>query len=248
MANLHLLGTGAALSDLPLTTTMLAVTDGSSSLIIDCGGDLMQRLLAAGIAQESIDALFLTHEHPDHIGGFPLLMRKLSLSRRREPLPICGPQPTLDQVRRTFGTYDTSRWKHTFELSWRPVPLARRQLAYRDANWEVRTSPTRHSAPGIGLRITHVPSAGVVAYSSDTSRSPLIAELATGADILVHEATGPYAGHATAAEGAIVAREAGAGKLLLVHFIQQPTAQEMQDVRKIFEHAEIGKELGAYDF
>ncbi len=248
MATLHLLGTGAALSDLPLTTTMLAVTNGASSLVVDCGGDLMQRLVAAGIAPETIDALVLTHEHPDHIGGFPLLMRKLSLSGRTRPLPICGPQPTLEQVRRTFGTYDTSRWKNTFEFSWRPVPLAKRQLAYRDATWDVLTSPTRHSAPGIGLRITHVPSAGAVAYSSDTSRSPLIAELATGADILVHEATGPFAGHATAAEGAIVARDAGVGKLLLVHFIQQPTAQEMQDVRKIFEHSEIGMELGAYDF
>ena len=248
MPTLHLLGTGAALSDLPLATTMLAVTDGSTSLVVDCGGDVMQRILAAGLAPDTICALFLTHEHPDHVGGFPLLMRKLSLGGRREPLPICGPESTLEHVRRTFGTFDTSRWNDFFELSWRPVPLARRQLAYRDATWEVQTSPTRHSAPGIGLRITHIPTAGVVAYSSDTSHSRLIAELAIGADILVHEATGPYTGHATAAQAAVVAREAGVRKLLLVHYIQQPTEQEMHEARRIFEHAEMGKELGAYDF
>ena len=236
------------MSHTPRTTTMLALTDGASTLVVDCGGDVAQRLLAADIAVSTLQALLLTHDHLDHVGGFPLLMRKLSLDGRQSILPVCGPAPTLDQVRRTFATIDTSRWKNCFPISWRPIALAKDQLAYSDETWAVRTSPTRHSAPGIGLQITHRHSGSVVAYSSDTSPSPLITELAASADILIHEATGPYSGHSTAAQAAAVAREAGVKRLLLVHVVVEPSIADLKDVRKIFANAETGQELETYEF
>ena len=57
MPTLHLLGTGAAFSDPHRTTTMLAFTDADSTIVVDCGGDVVQRLMQAGIALNSIDAL-----------------------------------------------------------------------------------------------------------------------------------------------------------------------------------------------
>ena len=59
MPTLHLLGTGAAFSDAHRTTTMLAVTDAASTLVVDCGGDVVQRLLTAGIDLTTIEALIL---------------------------------------------------------------------------------------------------------------------------------------------------------------------------------------------
>src|SRR4051794_752484 len=85
MATLHLLGTGAALSEPHRTTTMLAIDDSVSAVVVDCGGDVVQRLLAAGIPVGRISALIVTHEHPDHVGGFALLMERLWLAGRRHP-------------------------------------------------------------------------------------------------------------------------------------------------------------------
>src|SRR5688572_14593911 len=110
MATLHLLGTGAAFSDASRTTTMLAFA-GETVIVVDCGGDVVQRLLAAQIDLERIEALILTHEHPDHVGGFPLFMEKIWLSGRRRPIHVLGPDAALEQAKKIFGAFNTSGWK-----------------------------------------------------------------------------------------------------------------------------------------
>jgi ribonuclease Z len=67
---------------------------------------------------------------------------------------------------------------------------------------------------------------GVVVYSCDTSPCPSIAALATGADVLIHEATWLHDeaaraladGHTTAYQAGEVARQAGVKRLFLCHF------------------------------
>src|SRR5690606_38033224 len=80
VATVHLLGTGAALSDRDRTTTMLAVEGESSIHLVDCGGDAAHRLLASGIDLPSLSGLIVTHEHADHVAGFPLLVERLWLA------------------------------------------------------------------------------------------------------------------------------------------------------------------------
>ena len=95
---LYTLGTGAAVSDPFRSTTMLAVEAAQGVILIDCGGDVGQRAMAAGIPLDWIEALILTHEHPDHVAGFPLLMEKLWLSGRNKSLPVYGIGAALEQV------------------------------------------------------------------------------------------------------------------------------------------------------
>ena len=47
MPVVHLLGTGAGVSGPERTTTMLAFESGGHSVVVDCGGDVIQRLLAS---------------------------------------------------------------------------------------------------------------------------------------------------------------------------------------------------------
>src|SRR5690625_566288 len=99
MPTLYLLGTGAAVSDAHRTTTMLAVSDGASTIAVDCGGDVIQRMMAAGIDVDTLDALIVTHEHPDHVSGFPLFMEKIWLLGRRRPIAVYGIREAIDQAR-----------------------------------------------------------------------------------------------------------------------------------------------------
>ena len=248
MPTLHLLGTGAAFSDAHRTTTMLAFADTDSTLVVDCGGDVVQRMLAAGIDLTTVSALLLTHEHIDHVGGFPLFMERIWLGGRRDPILVYGIEPALDQARRCFETFDTSRWEGLPDVHWFRFPEDEGALVLIDALWEVTASPGIHSVPVVGLRVVSKRTGGIAAYSCDTEPAPAIACLAHKADLLVHEATGDFPGHSTAAQAAEVAAQAEAGRLLLTHLPPGLSDDDLTEARQTFARTEVGQELGTYDF
>ncbi len=238
--HLHLLGTGAALSDASRTTTMLALEGTDSVVVIDCGGDVIQRLLSAGIDLDLIELLLLSHEHADHVSGFPLFMEKLWLSGRRRPIQVRGPSSALDQARRAFATFNTSGWEGLPEIEWGPVPLEEEATVYEGDEWQITSSPGTHSVPVAGFRIRHSPSGRVVTYSADTEPAPAIERLARGADVLVHEATGDFKGHSSAVQAAEVARAAGVRKLVLVHLPPEIDEEEIVAAMEHFSEIVIG--------
>ena len=246
MPTLHLLGTGAAFSSPDRTTTMLALTDAGSTLVIDCGGDVVQRMLAAGIDLRTFTALLLTHEHIDHVGGFPLFMEKMWLAGRRQPLPVHGIARALDQARRCFATFDTSGWEGMPEVDWQPFPLEEDAAVLEDDSWRVTAAPARHAKPCAAFRIEHRPTGRVVVFSADTEPVPEVARLARGADVLVHEATGGVGGHSTAAEAGGIAADAGVGRLLLVHLPPDLPDADLTAARARFPQTAWGEELGTY--
>lgn len=248
MPTLHLLGTGAAVSTPDRTTTMLAFDDGASTVVVDCGGDVLQRLMAAGLDPDRIDLLVLTHEHPDHVSGFPLFMEKIWLAGRRRPISVAGPQAAVEQARRIFEAFDTSGWKGLPSIDWRVVPLSEGASVWSDDHWRIKASPGDHSVPVIGLRVEDARGEGVAAYSSDTERSDAIARLADGADLLVHEASGGFSGHSSVQEAAHVARQANAGRLVLVHLPPDVPESDLAEARRSFGALELGVDGARYEF
>lgn len=242
MPTLHLLGTGAGYSEPHRTTTMLALSDHDNLVVFDCGGDVTQRMLAAGLDPMHLKHLILTHSHPDHISGFPLLMEKLWLVGRRQPLPIYGPADALDHARRLFEVFDTSGWKDLQELQWRPVS----DQVLDDESWHITAAPVIHSVPTLGFRITCKASGAVVAYSCDTEPAQSVVDLAHKADLLLHDATGPYPNHSSPEQAANIASTAGAKKLVLVHLAATKDDAALANARKVFPATEWGEELGVY--
>ncbi len=245
---LYLLGTGAALSDARRTTTMLAFSDGGRTVVVDCGGDLVQRMLVAGLDPTRVDALVITHEHPDHVGGFPLFMLKIWLAGRRDDVHVYGIAPALDQARRLFHAFETVGWTGLPDVVWHEVEQSEGAAVYGDEVWEVTAAPGDHSVPCVGLRVVHRPSGKVCAYSCDTRPTPPIARLARGADVLVHEATGEGPGHSSAAQAARVAAEAGAGRLVLVHLPPDAGDAELAEARAHFARVTLGADGHAEAF
>lgn len=247
MPTLHLLGTGAGLSDGRRTTTMLAVHDAGSTLVVDCGGDVAQRLQAHGVELETVDALFVTHEHPDHVAGFPVFMVQLWLSGRKRPIPVVGIAPALAQARRCWEAFRTEGWDVP-EMQWREVEHREGAVAWEDERWRVTVAPGVHSVPVVGLRVESRGDGRVLAYSADTERCEPIARLAAGAHVLVHEATGVFAGHSSAADAARVAAEAGAGRLVLVHLPPHADPAVLAEARTVFAATEFGADGDSIDY
>ena len=247
MPILHLLGTGSAVTDPHRTTTMLAFANGVSTFVVDCGGDVVRRLQASGINLDTIDALFVTHEHPDHVSGFPLFLEKIWLAGRTRPLHVYGITRALDQARRCFAAFDTSSWDMP-EILYHDVPYREGASVLENDTFRVTASPGIHAVPVVGLRVESKQSGQVVTYSCDTEPAESICRLARASDILVHEANGPMRGHTSVEGAARIAAEAQARRLLLIHLPAGVTDQDLQGARGVFPAVELGEELGQYPF
>jgi ribonuclease Z len=250
MTTIHFLGTGAAVTDPHRTTTMLAFTRPGSVIVVNCGGDVVQRLQQSGISLDQISALIITHAHPDHVAGFPLLMQKLWLAGRRHPLPVHGIVPALYQARKCFTAFDTSAWEGLPAIEWTAFPHQPNAPVLANALWRVTATPSIHSLPSVALRFEEPSSGHAYVYSSDTAPSEQIAHFATGARLLIHEATGQHSGHSTASDAARIAAMAGAGALYLVHLPPEAELgpEQMEEARRIFPNTLKAGELEKVDF
>lgn len=249
MPTLHLLGTGAVVSDPHRTTTMMALDNGRGVLLVDCGGDVVPRMVAAGLDPVALDALIVTHEHADHIAGLPLMMERLWLMGRRAPVPVYGIAPALEQAIRVHDAFDVSGFDGYGGLEPNEVPHERYALVLRAHGWHVRAAPGRHAVPVVGLRFEDGVSGRVATYSGDTAPTPDIVALAQASDLFVHEATGEGLVHSSAAQAARACLDAGAGRLILVHL--PPAAQLERDLpaaRELVPDLVVGEESGSYPY
>lgn len=247
--HVHFLGTGAAFSDAHRTTTMLAVESGGRLVVVDCGGDVVQRMMACGLDLDALDAVVLTHEHPDHVGGFALMIEKLWLSKRRRPLPLVGNAAALAQARRVWETYDTSGWDGLFDLDWQTIPDGEGPEGAGVSAWEsehlvVTALPVVHGPPTHGWRFEERESGKVAAYSCDTEPCDAVVRLAKDAHLLVHEATGAGKGHSSAEQAAEQAAKAGARLCVLVHLPPGACDDDLADARRAFPATTLAKEGG----
>jgi ribonuclease BN (tRNA processing enzyme) len=183
-------------------------------LVMDLGYAAMPRLLEH-VRAEQVDAVFITHGHPDHCADLnPLLRARAMADDPPAALPVYAPAGALDAVLALDrpGMLDDA--------------VQVRELSGGDdleiGPFRAQTRLLPHWLPNAGLRLS---AAGrILAYTGDSGPSPEVVQLARGADVLLAEAT--YTGAVpadsqgylcSAVEAGEQAARAGAGHLMLTH-------------------------------
>ena len=87
------LGTSGAVPSLRRGTTSLVFVGRDESVLVDCGGSPVQKLLLAGTRPERLERVIVTHIHPDHAYGLPSLIQSLFLIKPPAPLAPFFPPP-----------------------------------------------------------------------------------------------------------------------------------------------------------
>ena len=218
MATITILGCAYSIPDAAHELTHFAVQAERSGILVDCGTNPTVRLAQAGIAYDSITDLILTHFHPDHISGAPLMLMNMWLLGRKQPLCIHAPAHCLQRFRQLMDAYDWQQWPRFFSVDLHEIPLHENAPVLASSDFTISASPGEHMVPVVGLRITDESGGRVLAYSADTSPCASISRLAAGADVLLHEATAEAIGHSSAAQAAEVAARAQVGSLYLIHY------------------------------
>jgi len=255
MAQVILLGTGAALCDATREQTYLVARGARSAILIDCGGSPAQRLSKAGIALESIDHVILTHHHPDHIYGLSVFLLALWLAGRQKVLRLYGLAETLRAARGMMRAFEWERWLKFgfFPVEFHRIAKDGHHAVISTPDFSVHTTTVQHLLPTLAVRVESRVSGKVIVYSSDTEMCDAVPEFARGADILFHEATTlvqPTRGHSTARQAGAQAQRAGVKKLVLVHLPPRGDPKRFHAAAKqgFSRQVVVGKDFAAFEF
>jgi ribonuclease Z len=162
--------------------------------------------------------IVITHFHPDHVSGIPLLLMDMWLMGRTKPINIYGLHYTLDRVEDLMGFYGWAEWPHFFSVGFFRLPESEMAFVMDCNEFKIHASPVHHIIPTIGLRVESKSNGKVLAYSCDTEPCEQTVRMADGADILIHEAAGETFGHSSAEQAGEIATKAEVGRLYLIHY------------------------------
>jgi ribonuclease Z len=218
MAKLVILGSSNALSSKDSENTHMVLVGQERIVMIDCVNNPIHRLQQAGVDFMDVTDLILTHFHPDHVSGVPLLLMDMWLRGRTKLITIYGLHYTLDRVEQLMGMYSWETWPKFFPVAFHRLPETEKTPLFECSEFEVISSPVRHLIPTIGLRFDFKTSHKALAYSCDTEPCMEVVRLADGADVLIHEASGTSLGHSSAGQAGQIAAQAEVGKLYLIHY------------------------------
>ena len=212
--------------DSPASGYLLTAPD-TPPLVIDFGGGVLGALQR--YADPNAVSVLLSHLHADHCLDLPGPF----VWRRPHPTPaterglIYGPGDTWARLAAASSPLggDLDDFTDVFEVNeWADGQ------AVQIGALSVLPRLVSHPTESFGLRITD-PSGATLVYSGDTGVCESLAELASGADVFLCEASWtdaperPKHLHLSGAEAGRVAKRAGVGRLLLTH-IPPWTARE----------------------
>lgn len=235
MAVVKLLGTSNAVASEGKENSHLAVLHLDGVILVDCPGSPMVHLHKSGIQVNAIQDVILTHFHPDHVGGMPLLLMGMWLLGRKEELHIYGLDHCLNRLKVLMDLYGWKEWPDFFEVKFHSISGTDRTCIIEHSEIQVHAVQVCHIVPAVGLRFQNTKSNRSVTYSCDTEPCESIISMARGSDVLIHEANGAGAGHSSASQAAEVAVAAAVGELILIHFSpDQDTNMLLESAQNIF--------------
>lgn len=163
--------------------------------MVDCGYDAAAALARQRISAAQVESIFITHMHADHMLDYGPLLFFAWLQGRTAPIHTFGPAPLArmtDQVL-AINSIPLAYYREGMKMGGMP-PVRVRETAgstiiHRDAEVTVSCAEVVHPPvlPSMAFRFDLADRS--IVFSGDTARSDALIRLATGADILVHEAT-----------------------------------------------------------
>ncbi len=132
------LGTGGAVPTTERAPSALFVNREGDRLLFDCAEGTQRQMMRFGTGF-SIDHLFVSHLHGDHVLGIPGLIQTLDFNERDDPLTIhCPPNTRADLDDLVHAVGHDPGFRVTFDV------VAPGEVALAGDDYEVRAFETEH--------------------------------------------------------------------------------------------------------
>lgn len=220
---LTVVGSAASYAGAGQACSSYLVSTDTARILLDCGNGSLANL-ARVIDPLTLDAVFVTHRHPDHFLDLFALQAAIRYApsgpAKVGPMPLYGPVGLPESMSCMLDARGLDDLHAAF--SWRQLAPGEPVVI---GDLTVTPMPVDHIPDTFALRIAD--GTVTLCYTSDSRFGPQVLDAARGADVVLSEATLPqeYAGrgpHMTAEEAGELGTASSAQGLILTHL--WPTA------------------------
>ncbi|MEQ6388022.1 MBL fold metallo-hydrolase [Bacillaceae bacterium S4-13-58] len=194
-------------------TSCYLVQDKKTNILLDCGSGALAKLQNI-ISLEELDAVFISHIHPDHIADlycleFAMLIQT-QLGVRTKPLDVY------------IFSEQATNLPFSFPEIFRVHEITRNDRLLV-GSFTLTFSENKHEIPCCAIKVSHSNGKNLV-YSADTGYTPQIIDFAKEVDLLLIECSffkkqqGLVKGHLATYEVGEIAEKANVKQVLLTHF------------------------------
>jgi ribonuclease BN (tRNA processing enzyme) len=241
---LIILGSGTSVPSLKRSAPAYYLEGEGSEVLIDCGSGTVLQLERIGRSYKNIDAVFITHTHPDHVADLLPLIHGLvatPLYKRENEFYLVGPEGFtkyyVKHLESVFGKAKTSF-----------IRIAEIEDKMDFPPFHIFTTRTVHVNNSIAFRFES--GSRSIVFTGDADYDQGIIDLSREADLLIADCAFPETmkkqGHMTPRECGLVAQKSGVKKLILSHLhpLPVPDSDKLKECREVFQ----GDLLLAEDF
>ncbi len=237
--------------DSPSSSYLVEAEDDERTwrVVLDLGSGSVGALQAV-TELDQLDAVVISHLHPDHfmdLCGLYVARRYRPGGPPSQPLTIYGPQHTQSRFTQSYGLECAAELPEIFDI---------RELAdgteFQIGPITIMPRLVSHPVQAFGLRLQH--DGRTLTYSGDTDSCASLIDLARGADLLLAEASyqdgrDEVRGvHLTGQRAGQAATEAGVHRLVLTHIPVWTDKDVVQaEAARVFSGPiEVAKPMASY--
>jgi ribonuclease BN (tRNA processing enzyme) len=233
---LTILGSGTYQPELKRHCASHLIQIGRQNLVFDFGRGCLNQLLMLGINYYDIDAIFISHTHPDHFSELAsflhiALFEPGQARLRRKPITIYGPRGIIKAVNHLSLAMGLKSAQPKYPVITKEMTSGK---IIKGKGWKITVYPTFHVKDINSLAWRLIIGRKIFAYSGDSGDSLGLRQAIKNADLGLIEASWPKElepkMHLTAEQAGKICQESGVKKLVLTHV--SPYYRQNFDIRK----------------
>jgi ribonuclease BN (tRNA processing enzyme) len=232
---LIVLGSGTCVPSLKRNAPGYYLEAKGRQVLVDCGSGTLLQLERAEKSYKDIDAVFITHLHPDHFADLMPLIHALLATpgfKRKKGLFVIGPDKFRDYYEKAIASVlGTPR-----DFSIHVIEIKDRLVL---DPFRIFSAKTVHSHNSIAYRFEEGKKSLV--FTGDSTYDEGIVKLSKDADLLVADCSFPHSlktpAHLSSKECGLIAKEAGVKRLLLSHLYPAdiPDTERIKECKEVFD-------------